>query len=346
MSQPPGGPGNDGPPPEGPFGAPPPQGPPPQGPFGSPPPQGPPQGPPPQGPPPQGYPPQGYPPQGYPSQGPPSQGPPQGPPGGPPQGPPGDPLPRGPYGDPPAGGGLKRALLIAGIASLAVILVGGGAVAIVKAGDDTPNSGPAPSGSSAVTSGQSTPPDVTASTVDPTETSPTEPPSLSPEPTTSATVRKEPDVDRGTLIADDVFVQPAAGWTLAAKSAIGVTLGTQGRGFYRVIVLPLSLPAKTAVAGQATAFVTSSKVAGLEKSSPRELTPPNSNIASYARVNFAGRVATGGSVVPVIGHCISMTGVPSIHRTTVTVCLLAPRQTLASSDRDADAMTASIARSI
>src|SRR6266545_3487023 len=259
-------------------------------------------------------------------------------PGGPqyPGGPhPGGPLPGGPG---PGNPSRKRAWILGGAAALVVALVAGGAVAVTNRDSEVPVT----DASSQASESGPTAPIPTGSFTDGLS-------STAPTPSKQAPAerkRTQADVDRGLLIYDDVYIQPAKGWRKTRKTKTVIWLTARGKGIVVAEVDPFGVNASTAVQQMVASEIKGDKMVGVRKGPVRKLKPSNSNIASEAEMNFSGRVRVNGVSISLAGKCRTMTGVESIHNVTVSVCAVALKADYQPTFKDAVKMAASVARSI
>jgi hypothetical protein len=85
---------------------------------------------------------------------------------------------------------------------------------------------------------------------------------------------------------------------------------------------------------------------GVQMGAVKTLRSAYSNIASQAELSFSRRFKQNGVSMSLVGRCTTMTGVVSIHRATVTLCVEARKDNSDAAFRDATRMLASVARSI
>jgi hypothetical protein len=239
----------------------------------------------------------------------------------------------GHYQQPPKS---KRPWLLIGAIVVVLALIGGTGVFLATRGDDE-----------AAVGG----PMLTSDSPSPTA-SPSEPPTYTPEPTPTPTTLPErrrtlKDVDKGLMVYDDVYVQPAKGWRKAHASKYSVSLLALGRGAAYVIVSPVAYPAVSAAADAARTVVSIDHLVAVKKDPVEVVTPANSNIDNQAQISFSGRIHTKtGASISMVARCTVMTGVESIHNVTVVFCVEGRQDDPNAAFRDLPRMLASIARSI
>jgi hypothetical protein len=240
----------------------------------------------------------------------------------------------------------KAPWLVAGAIAVVVALVSAAAVVISRTGGESTADAPVPTGS--YTDGLATP-ESSPSPTDVPSSTPTEPvPTPTPSPTPTERRRTLKDVDEGIKVYDDVYVKPASGWRKYRQTKYAVVLSSppSQAGAVLVGVDPVGYAAATAASKAAQVMIDADHLTGVRKQSVKALRPANSNIGSQTELSYSGRFRENGVTVALVGRCIAMTGVESIHNVTVVVCVEARKDAPAAAFRDANRMLASVARSI
>jgi hypothetical protein len=239
----------------------------------------------------------------------------------------------------------RKSWLLAGAVALVVALVGGaGAVMLTRSGGDDEAGTPAPTGS--YTDGLAS----TAPSSEPTETPSTSPsaePTPTPSPTPTERRRTLKDVDKGIQVYDDVFVNPASGWSKYRQTKTALVLKSASRdALVFVGVDPVGYPAAKAAATGAEVLIDGDHLTGVRKAPVKTLRPANSNIDNQAELSYSAVYRKNGVSASLVGRCTAMTGVESIHNVTVVVCVEARKDSRDAAFRATSRMLASVARSI
>jgi hypothetical protein len=244
-------------------------------------------------------------------------------------------------GQPPARS--KKPWLLAGAIALVVALVGGaGAVLLTRSGGDDEAGTPVPTGS--YTDGLAS----TEPSPEPTpSTSPSAEPTPTPSPTPTERRRTLKDVDKGIQVYDDVFVNPASGWSKYRQMKTALVLRSASRdALVFVGVDPVGYPAAKAASTGAEVLIDGDHLTGVRKAPVKTLRPANSNIDNQAELSYSAVYRKNGVSASLVGRCTAMTGVESIHNVTVVVCVEARKDSREAAFRDTNRMLASVARSI
>jgi len=224
----------------------------------------------------------------------------------------------------PAGGG-RVALLTAALVLLQVAVFAGGGVVVRKL---EPSAAPVPT--------------TTAAQVAPRTTEPS-----APEVTPSRNPRRQPDVDRGTLVDHDVFVQVADGWTPMRSDHLGLRLQSWDRGaaadFY---VNANPMPSAPLLRVDAETFAEFQDIYGFRAGRVRTLPLPNPNLVEAASIAFTGRRRMDGGTYSLSGECVRLRGVPETNDVSLSICWVAYVQDLDTVRAEVQQMIASAAGSV
>ena len=235
----------------------------------------------------------------------------------------------------------KTPWLVAGAIAVVVALVGGIVVFMTRGSDDATAGSPMPTAgyTDRVTSSE---------TPSPTPTVPSYTPEPTPTPQPPVERRRTlRDIDKGLLVYDDVYVDPAPGWKKVHSSKYSVSLLAQGRGAAYVVVSPVAFRADRIATDAANVVVKIDHLVAVKKEPVEVVTSANSNIDSQAQIAFTGRIHTpAGASISMVARCVGMTGVESIHNVSIMVCVEGRKDDPEAAFRDMPRMLASVARSI
>ncbi|TDO57500.1 hypothetical protein EV651_111226 [Kribbella sp. VKM Ac-2571] len=178
---------------------------------------------------------------------------------------------------------------------------------------------------------------------------PTGQPTPQPVPTVtpSRNPRLEPDVDRGTPLGHDVFIEVVRGWTTEHVFTNTVELSSWDRGAYAAFVLsarpvsslPLLVPDAEGFAGDQSIY-------GVRTARARAVPAPNRNIVEAASIGFTGRRREYDVTYSVTGECVRLRGAPQTNDISISICWVAYAQDLGTVRPQVQRMIASAARSI